>query len=93
MDSSEINEQLIQGILQYLVQHPDAKDTPEGIYKWWLPEGYTNRGRDEVYKALEFLTSQGWLLRRQTRRHEEIYGLNKEYLEEITDFLTQAKWH
>jgi hypothetical protein len=80
-------EQVIRGILQYLVEHPDAKDTPEGIYKWWLPKGRSERGRDEVQKAVDFLTSKGWLTKRETARLKQIYGINKDRLQEIKNFL------
>ena len=89
-DQSESDQQVIQKILQYLVEHPDAKDTPEGIYKWWLPKGYSDRGRDEVQKALDLLTSKEWLTKRGTVPSREIYGINKDRLQEIRRFLLQS---
>jgi hypothetical protein len=35
-------------ILSYLVEHPDAKDTIEGIINWWLSKGSTERDKDDV---------------------------------------------
>jgi hypothetical protein len=92
-DSSGRLEKVIRGILHYCVRYPDAKDTPEGILKWWLAEGRGEWGKEDIQKALDMLTSKGWLLKRKTRQSEEIYGLNKEHLQEITDFMMQAKWH
>ena len=82
-------EQVIRGILLYLVEHPDAKDTLEGVYKWWLSESHSNRGRDEVRKALDLLTSKGWLTKRGTIPSKEIYGINRDRLQEIEGFLQQ----
>jgi Fe2+ or Zn2+ uptake regulation protein len=79
-------EKLIQEVLQYLVEHPDAKDTAEGILKWWLSDGH-RWGRSEVQAALDLLTSKGWLTKRQTIPSKEIYGINKDQLQEITSFL------
>jgi hypothetical protein len=86
-DHPEINERVIRGILQYLVEHPDAKDTIEGIYKWWLSKGRSQWGRDEVRKALDWLTSKGWLTKRGSIPSKEIYGINKDRLQEIKTFL------
>jgi hypothetical protein len=30
---------VIRHILQYLIDHPDAKDTTQGILRWWLVGG------------------------------------------------------
>ena len=92
-DSSGKIDKVIRGILHYCVHYPDAKDTPEGILKWWLTEGQGEWGKEDIQTALDMLTAKGWLLKRKTRQSEEIYGLNKEHLQEITDFMTQAKWH
>lgn len=80
-------DKAIRWILEYCIEHPDAKDTPDGIHKWWLPEGQGAWGREEVQKVLDFLTSQGWLTRRQTIPSKEIYGMNQDQLEEIKNFL------
>jgi hypothetical protein len=73
-----------------MVEHPDAKDTLEGIYKWWLlPKGYSERGKDEVQKALDLLTSKGWLTKRGTVPSREFYGINRDRLQEIRSFLQQ----
>jgi len=87
---SGAEEQVIRGILQYLVEHPDAKDTPEGIHKWWLPEERGDGGRDEVQKALDLLTSKRWLTKRGTVPSKEFYGINKDRLQEIRSFLQQS---
>jgi hypothetical protein len=89
-DPPETNETVIRGILKYLVEHPDAKDTLEGIHKWWLPKGHSERGRDEVQKAVDLLTSKRWLIKRGTIPSKEIYGINRERLREIESFLQHA---
>jgi hypothetical protein len=81
--------QLLRGILQYLIEHPDAKDTTEGILKWWLPEGH-RWGRREVQAALDLLTSKRWLTKRGTTPSKEIYGINKGRLQEIRSFLRES---
>jgi len=78
---------VIRGILHYWVEHVDAKDTPEGILKWWLPESQGEWGKEDVQKALDFLTSKGWLTKRETTRAKRIYGVNKDRVEEIKTFL------
>jgi len=82
-------EQLIQEVLHYLVEHPDAKDTLEGIYKWWLSDRH-RWGGSEVQAALDSLTSKGWLTKRQTIPSKEIYGINKDQLQEIRTFLQES---
>lgn len=78
---------VIRELLHYLVEHPDSKDTPEGILKWWLPEGHAEWRKEDVQKALDFLTSKGWLTKRETAPSNKIYGINKDQLEEIKKFL------
>jgi len=81
--------QVIRGILQHLIENPDAKDTMEGILKWWLPDGH-RQGRGEVQKALDMLTSKGWLTSREPIPSKEFYGINKDRLQEIRSFLQQS---
>ncbi len=86
-DPTGSHDKAIRWILEYCIHHPDAKDTPDGIYKWWLPEGPDAWGREDVQKALDVLTAQGWLKKRDTPPSKKIYGINKDQLEEIKQFL------
>jgi len=76
-------QKLVREILGYLVDHPDAKDTIEGILKWWLPEGHAEWSRDEVEEALDALVSKGWVIKRKAPACKDFYGINKERLDEI----------
>ncbi|MGE5217825.1 MAG: hypothetical protein ACM3SP_12560 [Chloroflexota bacterium] len=82
---------MARSLLAYCVEHPDAKDTVEGIQRWWFTTGQTSWGVDEVRNALESLTARKWLTRRTVRQAEEIYGVNKEKLDEIKSFLRFLK--
>ena len=82
-------EQVTREILQYLLKHPDAKDAAEGILKWWLSDGHRWKA-SEVQAALDLLTSKGWLTKRQIIPSKEIYGINRDQLQEIRSFLGQS---
>lgn len=83
-------EKLEREILAYYAAHPDAKDTPGGILKWWFPANPSRWRIEEVATALESMTARGWLTSRRMRQAEQIYSLNKEKLGEITIFLRDA---
>lgn len=53
-----------RAILRYLVKHPKAKDTVEGIAHWWL-EGEKTK-RMNVERAVSLLLARGLIL--HTRR-------------------------
>ena len=78
---------LMQDILRYLIAHPQAKDTLEGIIAWWCPKSRIECGKAEVQEVLDQLVSRGWLMERESRPVQTIYGLNKERREEIELFL------
>lgn len=77
-------------LLRYLIKHPDAKDTIEGILKWWLPNRSSDWGKDEVQKALDFLTSKAWLTTRDITASQKVYGLNKDKILEIKEYLEKS---
>ena len=84
---SQTDESLVRLILQYWIEHPDAKDTRRGIHKWWLPERHSHRGGNEVQMALDVLAARGWLTKRGTIPSKEIYGISKDRITEIKSFL------
>lgn len=70
-------------ILSYLVSHPSASDTLEGITEWWLLEQRITTGLRTVQAALERLKSMGYVLEGKNRAGRSSYSLNQERLSEI----------
>ena len=79
--------EVIRPVLKYLISNPDAKDTTEGVRRWWLTEGRCEQRPVDVDETLQFLVAKNWLTMRITPQQEKLYGLNKLYLQEIVDFL------
>ena len=83
---------LMTAILRYLVTHPDAKDTVDGIARWWLGPQTGSEGhrwnRDVVQEAIDELVARGWVLRRETTPSHVVYGLDKQHLSAITKVIT-----
>jgi hypothetical protein len=75
-------------IMSYWVERPDAKDTIEGIQKWWLlQKNVPQRSRIDVQRALDYLTSKGWLIKREIAASTDLYGINPTRMDEIKKFL------
>jgi hypothetical protein len=78
-------------VLQYLMSNPGAKDTLEGIRKWWIATRRQEPRSDELQAVLEELMQKEWVVRFKPRGSKHVYGLNKNRLQEIQEvFRTQA---
>lgn len=89
-DSPGSSEQVVREILEYLIEHPDAKDTIEGISKWWRPEGRSEWRQDEVQQGLDSLASKGWLIVRDLFPPQKVYSFNKKRIKEIREYLVNS---
>jgi hypothetical protein len=65
-----------EDIMSYLLDHPDAKDTLEGILRWWVMEQRVKREMMQVEKAVVALTEREWLLKRTGADSQVHYRLN-----------------
>ena len=81
---------VIRELLHYLIKHPDAKDTIEGILRWWLPDSHRDWGEEEVQQAVDFLTSKAWITARNVTASQKVYGLNKDKILEIKEYLEKS---
>ena len=80
---------VIRAVLHYLIKNPDAKDTIDGVRRWWLLEVYREQRQEEIEETLDFLASKRWLTIRITSQ-QKIYGLNKKFLEQIKNYLNDS---
>lgn len=87
----EAKDHIRRGILSYLVEHPDAQDTLEGIAEWWLLQMEINRNARLIREALSEMTEMGFLIQWQEKDLQTHYRIAANKLEEISDFLTRGK--
>jgi hypothetical protein len=80
-------DELTVGILRYLLAHPRAKDTIDGIEKWWLPKSTSPEKKRRIEETLNWLAVKGWLIARSSPQSDTIYSLNENSLDEIRAFL------
>ena len=78
---------MIQAVLRYLVKNPDAKDTIEGIRRWWLPEELRSVDKNTIERSLGCLIRRGWLNARAMGSTTKFYFLIREKMEEIKTYL------
>jgi hypothetical protein len=76
-------------ILAYLVEHPEAQDTLEGIVEWWLLEREIKFQTARVKEALSELVSKGWILEHKGLNSQTHYRINQSKYKEIQELFKQ----
>ena len=83
----ETTASITLSVLEHLMSNPGAKDTLEGIRKWWIATRRQEPRSDELQSVLDELLHKGWLVRFKPRGSKHVYGLNKGRLQEIQNDL------
>jgi len=83
----EHNDAVAWLILGYLSSHPDAKDTVDGVEKWWLNDMDINMDARTVRDSLDHLVKLGWLVSYQRQGTGVVYALNRDRREKLRQFL------
>jgi hypothetical protein len=89
IDTEGSSRELVVEILRYLVAHPKAKDTLNGILTWWL-SGLGAKAKS-VEDSLEFLVARGWLSVRSSPQSGRIYSLNEVAIDQVKEFLAETR--
>ena len=80
-------DHIAREILGYLLRHPDAADSLEGLARWRLVEATVRRTLDETERAVQSLVARGWV-REVARPHAAtLFTLNEARREEAARFL------
>ena len=66
-------ERIAEDIQRYLLSHPNAADTLEGITKWWLTHQRYEEGKEIVQKALYHLVNRKLLIKIENLDGTQIY--------------------
>jgi hypothetical protein len=65
-------------ILAYLLKHPQAQDTMEGIVEWWLLEQKIQYAAEDMESALHDLVNKRFVISHQGTDGRIRYRLNRE---------------
>ena len=76
-------------ILDYLIEHPDAQDTADGIAQWWILERCVKRQTPLVNEALEDLVERGLIVGRRAKDSKVHYRINRRKTREVAELLKQ----
>jgi hypothetical protein len=80
-------EQIALRILEYLKEHPQAKDTIEGISLWWLELEAGRYRLADIAAALSLLLSRNLIVSTQLKGSPRCYAVNPRKLDEIDRIL------
>jgi len=68
-----VSSDLAAEIRRYCVEHPDARDTLDGI-AWWLALQRQEETRDQLRAAVESLVAQGVLVEHRLSDGSIVFG-------------------
>ena len=88
-DDSNVRDRISKKILGYLLAHPAAADSTDGIRHWWLLND-DQAGEVTVRAALDALASREWLVAYGADVQSRIYALNELKIDAIRQFVDDS---
>ena len=85
------NDTVKKAILSYLVKHPDAGDTLEGIASWWIAKELIESETKIIANIIEVLLRDGFILKKVRGDKTTFYYLNKDKLAEIEKIIGDTR--
>lgn len=85
-----IENEIARDILAYLVEHPEAQDTLDGITRWWLLEQKIKYKTEMIQEALEELENSGLICLRKIENSRTGYRINQERVDAIKKLLRKG---
>jgi len=86
---NEKKKQLSEEILQYLIEHPNAQDTLQGIVTWWLLERAIKHQTALVKEVLDKLVADGLIIAQHGSDSQTHYKINRRRRKRIISLLQQ----
>jgi hypothetical protein len=81
-------------ILGYLLEHPKARDTLDGIIQWWLPDQIIKqmdkRSKPVIQETVDSLVNKEWIVKHTGQDSEVHYRINRNKSREIHEILGQG---
>jgi hypothetical protein len=71
------HDEIAEDVLSYFLRNPQAADNLEGIARWRLLSEAIHRTVEQTSQVLEWLVSQGVLLKVTAGSSEPVYCLNR----------------
>lgn len=70
-------EEIARKIRRYLIDHPNAADSLEGIVHWWLVRQQVEFSAEKVKMALDYLVGNDLISKSTTTQGTVVYGSRK----------------
>ncbi len=78
---------ITQEILAYLLEHPEAQDTLDGIVQWWLLDRKIRYQQKKVKEAIGDLVAKEIIIEQKKPGRESRYRVNRDKAQEIKEFI------
>jgi DNA-binding PadR family transcriptional regulator len=88
-DELQDREVLERMVLRYLLDHPTAADSIEGVRLWWLRDTETV-SQPVLQIVLNGLLEREWLVTHGDRPETQIYRLNEREREAVERFIAET---
>lgn len=86
---SDCDNEIAADILRYFLRNPQAADDLEGVARWRLLDERIRLSIKEVSRALNWLVSEGFLVREEPRSSNAVFRLNTDRRADIERFMEE----
>jgi len=76
-------EEITRAILRYMLDHPQACDTVDGIIQWWVIQGSIDLNLESGREVIHQLIAQHLLIEKTGTDSSKVYCINNAKMKEI----------